>query len=147
MSNQNITSADAVITLVVAEIFPSGFNLEQFEAQNIFDMGDTDMAEYQRTADGKLLGGFVYGDLPWTFHLAASSPSISYIDTWQNTQMTAKSVLRVNGTVILPSLGKKYVMTNGILQRARRMPSAGRVLQPVTGLIQWETVTPTNYSA
>ncbi|MXF49859.1 hypothetical protein GR294_25605 [Raoultella sp. Lac2] len=147
MSNQNITSADAVITLVVAEIFPSGFNLEQFEAQNIFDMGDTDMAEYQRTADGKLMGGFVYGDLPWTFHLAASSPSISYIDTWQNTQMTAKSVLRVNGTVILPSLGKKYVMTNGILQRARRMPSAGRVLQPVTGLIQWETVTPTNYSA
>ena len=45
------------------------------------------------------------------------------------------------------SLGKKYIMTNGILQRARRMPSAGRVLQPVTGLIQWETVTPAGYSA
>lgn len=147
MAGQNITSADAIIELVIAELYPSGFNLEQFEAQNIFEMGDTDMAEYQRTADGKLLGGFVYGDLPWTFHLAASSPSIKYIDNWQTTQMTARSVLRVNGTVILPSLGKKYIMTNGILQRARRMPSAGRVLQPVTGLIQWETVTPADYSA
>ncbi|MGN3692329.1 phage tail fiber protein, partial [Klebsiella pneumoniae] len=81
------------------------------------------------------------------FHLAASSPSIKYVDNWQTTQMTTRSVLRVNGTVILPSLGKKYIMTNGILQRARRMPSAGRVLQPVTGLIQWETVTPADYSA
>lgn len=147
MSSQNITSADAIITLVVDDIYPSGFSLEQFEAQNIFDMSDTDLAEYQRTADGKLLGGFVYGDLAWTFHLAASSPSIEYIDTWMSTQITSKSISRVSGTVILPSLGKKYTMTNGILQRARRMPSAGRVLQPVTGLIQWETVTPANYSA
>ena len=139
MAGQNITAADAIIELVIAELYPSGFNLEQFEAQNIFEMGDT--------ADGKLLGGFVYGDLPWTFHLAASSPSIKYIDNWQTTQMTTRSVLRVNGTVILPSLGKKYIMTNGILQRARRMPSAGRVLQPMTGLIQWETVTPAEYSA
>ncbi|MDP1205904.1 hypothetical protein Q6273_28805, partial [Klebsiella pneumoniae] len=63
------------------------------------------------------------------------------------TQMTTRSVRRVNGTVILPSLGKKYLMTNGILQRARRMPSAGRVLQPVTGLSQWDPVTPADYSA
>ncbi|ENZ3702023.1 hypothetical protein ACGI9D_003267 [Klebsiella quasipneumoniae] len=147
MAGQNITAADTIIELVIAELYPSGFNLQEFEAQNIFEMGDTDMAEYQRTADGKLLGGFVYGDLSWTFHLAASSPSIKYIDNWQTTQMTTRSVLRVNGTVIQPSLGKKYIMTNGILQRARRMPSAGRVLQPVTGLIQWETVTPAAYSA
>jgi hypothetical protein len=52
MSGQNITSADAIIELVIAELYPSGFNLEQFEAQNIFEMGDTDTAEYQRTADG-----------------------------------------------------------------------------------------------
>lgn len=146
MSNQNITSADAIVELVVAELYPSGFNLEQFEAQNIFEMGDTDAAETQRTADGKLLAGFIYGDLPWTFHLAASSPSIQYFDTWLTTQMTARTILRCNGTVILPSLGKKYTMTNGVLQRAKRMPSAGRVLQPVTGVIQWETITPSNYS-
>lgn len=147
MAGQNITAADTIIELVIAELYPSGFNLVEFEAQNIFEMGDTDMAECQRTADGKLLGGFVYGDLSWTFHLAASSPSIKYIDNWQNTQIATRFVLRANGTVIQPSLGKKYIMTNGILQRARRMPSAGRVLQPVTGLIQWETVTPAAYSA
>ena len=61
MAGQNITAADAIIELVIAELYPSGFNLEQFEAQNIFEMGDTDMAEYQRTADGKLLGGLIQG--------------------------------------------------------------------------------------
>ena len=39
MAGQNITSADAIIELVIAELYPSGFNLEQFEAQNIFEMG------------------------------------------------------------------------------------------------------------
>ncbi|MFO5689450.1 hypothetical protein ACLBQD_30760, partial [Klebsiella pneumoniae] len=29
MSGQNITSADAIIELVIAELYPSGFNLEQ----------------------------------------------------------------------------------------------------------------------
>ncbi|MCP6237388.1 hypothetical protein NL436_28290, partial [Klebsiella pneumoniae] len=43
MAGQNITAADAIIELVIAELYPSGFNLEQFEAQNIFEMGDTDM--------------------------------------------------------------------------------------------------------
>ncbi|ENQ6475110.1 hypothetical protein ACEPND_002054 [Klebsiella pneumoniae] len=147
MAGQNITAADAIIELAIAELYPTGFNLEQFEAQNIFDMGDTDQAEYQWTADGRLLAGFVYGEMPWTFHLAASSPSLKYFDGWVTAQRTARSIFRVNGTVILPSLGKKYIMTNGVLQRAPRMPSAGRTMQAVRGVIQWENITPESYSA
>lgn len=78
----SLTSADANITLTVTNLYPSGFTLEEFEAQNIFDQGDTEMAETIRTADGKLVGGFIFGDMPWTFHLMPTSPSRSYIDTW-----------------------------------------------------------------
>jgi hypothetical protein len=53
--SQTITSADCTITMTVTNLYPSGFQFEEFEAQNIFDMGDTEMAETTRTADGKLV--------------------------------------------------------------------------------------------
>ncbi|WP_042871471.1 phage tail fiber protein [Dickeya poaceiphila] len=140
----SLTAADAIIQLTVTNLYPSGFQMESFEAQNIFDMGDTDLAETIRTADGKLTGGFIFGDLPWTFHLTADSPTRSKLDTWYTTQQTSKAIFRCNGIVWLPSLGMKYTMTNGILKRWKVIPAAARILQPVTGLIEWETVTPEN---
>ncbi|HHS9880595.1 TPA: phage tail fiber protein [Klebsiella aerogenes] len=146
MSNQNITSADAVITLTIPNLYPSGFELEEFEAQNIFDMSDSDMAEKVRTADGKLLAGYVFGDLQWTFHLSPSSDSINYVNTWANTEKAAKTKFRCFGTIILPSLGMKYTMNNGVLMRWRWIPSAGRVMQPIPGMIEWESITPERFS-
>lgn len=147
MANQTITSADSIITLTVTNLYPSGFQLQEFEAQNIFDMGDTELAETIRTADGKLVAGFVYGDLPWTFHIMPSSPSRNKFDTWYLTQRTSAAIFRCNMVVTLPSLGKKYTCTNGVLTTWKVMPSAGRVLQPIAGVIQWETITPEDYSA
>ncbi|WP_313687902.1 phage tail fiber protein [Pantoea sp.] len=147
MSSQTITSADCTINLTVTNLYPSGFAMQEFEAQNIFDMGDTEVAETLRTADGKLVGGFVFGDLPWTFHLMPSSPTRAYLDTWFLTQRTSLAIFRCNGVIILPSLGKKYTLTNGILKNWKVMPSAARVLQPMAGLIEWESITPEDYSA
>lgn len=147
MPSQTITSADSIINLTVTNLYPSGFQLQEFEAQNIFDFSDTEVAETLRTADGKLVAGFVYGDLSQVFHLAASSPNRSNIETWYLSQRTAVAIFRCNATVILPSLGKKYTCTNGVLTQCKVMPTAGRVLQPVTFTIQWETVTPEAFSA
>ncbi|EPY6812455.1 phage tail fiber protein [Klebsiella quasipneumoniae] len=146
MSN-SLTSADCTIILTVTNLYTSGFNLEQFEAQNIFEMGDTEIAETIRTADNKLTGGYVNGDLPWTFHILPDSPSRNYIDTWFQTQRTAKALFRCNGTIYLPSLGKKYTMTNGIFKSWKAIPSAGRILQPMAGLIEWENIVGSDYAA
>ncbi|AYW18587.1 MULTISPECIES: phage tail fiber protein [Klebsiella] len=147
MMANSLTSADCTIILTVTNLYTSGFNLEQFEAQNIFEQGDTELAETIRTADGKLTGGFVFGDLPWTFHLLPDSPSRSYIDTWFQTQRTSKAIFRCNGTVYLPSLSRKYTMTNGIFKSWKAVPSAGRILQPMAGLIEWENIVGSDYTA
>lgn len=147
MASQTITSADCTITMTVTNLYPSGFQFEEFEAQNIFDMGDTEMAETSRTADGKLVAGFVFGDMTWTFHIMPSSPTRAKIDTWNTTSRTSKAIFRCNAVVILPSLGMKYTMTNGVLKSWKIIPSAGRVLQPMAGLIEWENITAEEYSA
>lgn len=143
---QTITSADCTITMTVTSLYPSGFKFEEFEAQNIFDMGDTDMAETQRTADGKLVSGFIFGDLTWTFHLQPSSPTCSKLDTWMTAQRTGKAMFRCNMVVLMPALGRKFTCTNGVFKRYRTMPSAGRVLQPMAGIIEWENITAEDYN-
>lgn len=142
----SLTSADCIINISVINLYPSGFRLEQFEAQNIFDMGDTVMAETIRTADNKLTGGWVAGDLPWTFHLLPDSPCRGKIDTWYQTQRTTKSLFRCNGTVYLPSLGRKFDLTNGIFKSWKAIPSAARILQPMAGLIEWEDIVGSDYN-
>lgn len=142
----SLTSADCIINLTVTNLYPSGFKLEQFEAQNIFDQADTALAETVRSADGKLTGGFVFGDLPWTFHLLPDSPSRGKIDTWYQTQRTSKALFRCNGTIYLPSLGRKYTLTNGIFKSWKAIPSAARILQPMAGLIEWEDIVGADYN-
>jgi hypothetical protein len=41
----------------------------------------------------------------------------------------------------------KYTMTNGVLKSWKILPSAARVLQPMAGLIEWESITAEEYSA
>ena len=85
--------------------------------------------------------------LPWTFHIQPSSPTRAKIDTWNTTSRKAKAIFRCNAVVILPSLGMKYTMTNGVLKSWKILPSAARVLQPMAGLIEWESITAEEYNA
>lgn len=142
----SLTSADCIINMTVDNLYPSGFKLEQFEAQNIFEMADTTIAETIRTADGKLTGGFIFGDLPWTFHIQPDSPTRGKVDIWYQTSQTSKAIFRCNAIVMLPSLSRKYVLTNGILKSWKPLPSAGRILQPIAGQIEWETIVGSDYN-
>ncbi|EGQ5294914.1 hypothetical protein I4B40_002123 [Enterobacter cloacae] len=113
----------------------------------MFAFGDTEMAVSVRGADGKLSAGFVFGEYLQTITLMPDSPSWPLFETWILTSVTSKAVFRCNATIILPATGKKYTLTNGVLQRAKSMPDAQRVLQAGTFQINWENVTPEPYQA
>ncbi|HHA1934002.1 phage tail fiber protein [Enterobacter ludwigii] len=146
MSN-TITSADSTYALSVTNLFPSAQTLEGYAADAMFAFGDTEMAVSVRGADGKLSAGFVFGEYLQTITLMPDSPSWPLFETWILTSVTSKAVFRCNATVILPATGKKYTLTNGVLQRAKSMPDAQRVLQAGTFQINWENVTPEPYQA
>ncbi|MEG4669620.1 hypothetical protein UXP85_25560, partial [Enterobacter cloacae] len=131
MSN-TITSADSIFALTVTNLFPSAQTLEGYAADAMFALGDTEMAVSVRGADGKLSGGFVFGEYLQTITIMPDSPSRELFETWQLTSLTSKAVFRCNATIILPAISRKFTLTNGILQRVKAIPDAQRVLQAMT---------------
>jgi hypothetical protein len=146
MSN-TITSADSIFALTVTNLFPSAQTLEGYAADAMFALGDTEMAVSVRGADGKLSAGFVFGEYLQTVTIMPDSPSRGLFETWQLTSVTSKAVFRCNATIILPAIGKKFTLTNGVLQRVKAMPDANRILQAMTFQINWENVTAEAYQA
>ncbi|EPQ1031646.1 Uncharacterised protein [Enterobacter ludwigii] len=146
MSN-TITSADSIFALTVTNLFPSAQTLEGYAADAMFALGDTEMAVSVRGADGKLSGGFVFGEYLQTITIMPDSPSRDLFETWQLTSLTSKAVFRCNATIILPAISRKFTLTNGILQRVKAIPDAQRVLQAMTFQINWESVIGENYAA
>ncbi|MFZ4252068.1 phage tail fiber protein [Enterobacter ludwigii] len=146
MSN-TITSADSIFALTVTNLFPSAQTLEGYAADAMFALGDTEMAVSVRGADGKLSGGFVFGEYLQTITIMPDSPSRDLFETWQLTSLTSKAVFRCNATIILPAIGRKFTLTNGILQRAKAIPDAQRVLQAMTFQINWENCVGEAYNA
>jgi hypothetical protein len=139
MSN-TITSADSIFALSVTNLFPSAQIIEGYAADAMFALGDTEMAVSVRGADGKLSGGFVFGEYLQTITIMPDSPSRDLFETWQLTSLTSKAVFRCNATIILPAISRKFTLTNGILQRVKAIPDAQRVLQAMTFQINWESV-------
>ena len=92
--------------------------------------------------DGHLAAGFVYAPVPWSVSLMADSPSNTIFDQWYAANKQAVDLFRSNGSVWLPSLGKKWAMTNGALTVYRPMPDAAKTLRPRTFQILWESVDP-----
>jgi hypothetical protein len=146
MSN-TITSADSIFALTVTNLFPSAQTLEGYAADAMFALGDTEMAFSVRGADGKLSGGFVFGEYLQTITIMPDSPSRDLFETWQLTSLTSKAVFRCNATIILPAISRKFTLTNGILQRVKAIPDAQRVLQAMTFQINWESVVGEAYNA
>lgn len=144
--NNTITSADAIFSLTVTNLYPTAQVLEGYAADAMFAFGDTEMANTVRGVDGKLSAGFVFGEYLQTITVMPDSPSWQIFETWMLTSLTAKAVFRCNATVILPSTGRKYTLTNGVLQRTKAMPDAQRVLAAGTFQISWESVTPEAYN-
>jgi hypothetical protein len=138
----SITSANSTIMLAVPGVFNAPQALEQFAADDIFTNDAVAAAETMMGVDGVLTGGFVYASVPWTVTLMADSPSNDFFDTWYNFNRQAIDVFTCNGTVWLPSLGKKFNLNKGFLKTYRNMPDAAKTLRPRAFVIEWNSVTP-----
>jgi hypothetical protein len=138
----DITSSNAIIMLSVAGLFEIPQQLQQFSADNIYGTDPLEAAETAMGVDGNLTGGVVFNPTNQSFELMADSPSNDFFDTLFQRQKADQVLYRVNGTVTLTSVGKKYTMRRGILVTWQPMPEARRVLQARRHTIRWERVTP-----
>ena len=146
MSSNLITAADAILTLTVASLYTSPVQIQGFATDEAFEFGDVDLVETMLGVDGVLSAGWVPVTYTQSITLQADSDSNEIFDQWHLFQAQLQTPLVASGTVILPSTGKTYDLTNGFLKGYSPAPPAKKVLQPRKYSILWNKVTPSAYA-
>jgi hypothetical protein len=137
-----LTSANSVFLLTVAGIFTTPQRLQGFSTDSAFGTDAIDLAEVMMGVDGRMSAGYTPQPFKTTVTLQADSPSNIIMDTWAQATRTAREVFPGNGTIVLPSLNKKFAMTRGFLTSYPPMAEAKKVLQPRAYVITWEDISP-----
>lgn len=138
-----ITSANSVVTLSVAGLFPVPQQLQGFSAERAWESEGIELSESLMGVDGKKSTGYVPRIVPQTFSLQADSDSRKIFTAIINATKAAREVFPISGTIDIPSTGESFICTNGTLKNAKMLPDAGTVLQPMNYVIEWESITPT----
>lgn len=140
--NSTITSANSVVTFTVPGLFPAPVQLQGYSADRAWTSDNIDLAEVQRSVDGRQTGGYIFNSVPQTFSLQADSPSKQIFLDIQNTMKAAREIIYISGTIDLPSTGESFTCRRGILKTVKSLPDAARVLQAMDFTIVWESIDP-----
>jgi hypothetical protein len=140
MTDTTITSANSVMTLVVAGLFPSPVQIQGYAMDEAFATEAFDLAEVQMGVDGRMTAGYTPNPTKMTITLQADSPSKDIFTTLIQATKTAREVFYVSGSIALPSTGEAFTLTRGILTNTQQLPDAKKVLQPMKFVITWESI-------
>lgn len=136
---KTLTAANSVITLTIAGLFPVPVQLQGFAADDIFDSEAIEPAETLMGVDGKLSAGWVPMPIKQGFTLQADSDSVAFFETWYQAQQNVREIFRGSGLIVLPSVNRKMIMTNGVLS-SYQPSTAKKILQPRKFTVTWEAL-------
>lgn len=140
----NITSANSTAVLSVSQVFPSGIRLQQFATDQSVVMDEVTCAETRLGVDGFLAAGWIPGEKPVTIMLEASSPSYDALAQVWSAQEQARTLYECTLTVRVPSLGKTYSWSGGVLKSGTPFPGHKKVLDPTTWKFVFARFNPSN---
>lgn len=137
---RTLTSANSVLAIQVAGLFPVPQIMQGYATDDMFSMGDVDTSEVLMGVDGHLSAGYVPVAREFTFTLQADSDSNDIMDALIAAEDAGKEKYVVNGTISLPGLGNKFVMTRGFLGSVTPMAAAGKTLKPRKFTIKFQSI-------
>lgn len=136
----DVTSLNSTAVMIVEELYPAGFNLEQYSTDAAISQGDDTFAETRMGVDGQMVVGAVDNIKTVTVTLEPSSPSIEYLTTLAKAIRTNKKHYPVTLIVNIPSLGVTRTYSNGALKTGKIMPDINKTLQPIAFTFDFEKV-------
>lgn len=147
--NRNITSANATAILTVDNAFPAGIIFEYFSSDQSFSGDEVEIAETKMGVDGKLHAGWIPAERNVTFTFSPDSPTIIFLEELIAVQNVAKNVFFCDLPITVPSVGKLYHYTNGVLKKTKMLPDGKKTLDPVSYTFTFEDmkVTPISTAA
>lgn len=134
----NITSANATAVMVVDSLFPAGFNLEAFSTDQSLAMGEETVTETRMGVDGKMAAGFMPSIKNVTISFEQFSPSVEYLEQLYQAMQANKKTYEVTLVATVPSIGKTYTFTGGVLKTAKPFADHKKVLDPVNYSFDFE---------
>lgn len=135
----SITSANIVLTLGVVGLFDTPQTIRGFAPDAAVATQAATIGESQVGVDGFIAHGFVFGIMPIEIDLLANSPSIKFFDDWIAAELAVREKLLCFGTVVYPSVGKKFTFTDGGLAQHPGIIGAKKVLDTQKYIINVST--------
>lgn len=132
-----ITAANAVFMLNVPGVTFAPTQLQGFGVDDAFTNEAVEAAETQIGVDGFGVAGYVPREVAMTIRFLASAPAPVLFENWIAYQDTIQDVAYAAGTIILPSVGRKYTCYMGALMRVSTMADVRKVLANREFRINW----------
>ena len=139
---RTLTSADVVLTLVVAGLFDTPTQIQGFTADNVIATEGPVTAETSIGVDGRLSAGFVHNKVPQKIYLQADSESVDFFDTIYRAQQSQQTVFFCSGEITVKATGKSYTMTRGVMVKGKPIPDIKKILSAPEYDFEWESVSP-----
>ena len=128
----DITSANATLVLTVDGLFPGGIELQQFSTDQSVSQDEVTTAETRMGIDGFMAAGWIPSIKAVTLMLEASSPSAAALTELHRAEEQARAKYSCTLTARVPSIGKTYTWSGGVLKAGTPFPANKKVLEPTT---------------
>lgn len=138
----DITASNCIFMLSVTTIFPVAQRLQGFGADAAFATDSVEIAQVGKGVDGKPFAGYTPYNTPQNITLMPDSPSLQLFLQWMQTMKATQGIFVAQGSVSIPSIGQKWTLSNGVLNRAPPIPNVQKVLQAMEFQITWDDVSP-----
>jgi tail fiber protein gp32 len=143
MADTTITSANSVFSLVVPGLFPAPVQLSGYSTERAWNSDGQDLAETQMGVDGRMAFGYVPAPVRMTISLQADSPSKAIFTAIARAVKAAKDQFTLSAVIVLPGTGESFTLSRGVLQNAKAIADAAKVLQAMDFVIVWQDVAST----
>jgi len=144
MSQQDLTAANSTFSISIPDLYTVPQILQDFVADNPFSTSDIEVAETVVSLEGHLFAGYVPNPISQSITLLPNgglgNDSAGILVDWIQAQRTSKGIFRANANITAPSLGKVFILTNGVLKTGKVIPDARRIYQAISFTIVWENV-------
>ena len=128
----NITSANATAYMTVKDIYPAGFALNNFATDQAIDEDEDTIAETRMGVDGYMAAGYTPSIKAVNITFEATSPSVQYLNNVYLASQKNRRTYEVTLVINVPSTGKVYTYSYGVMKTAKPLPALKTVLDPVS---------------
>lgn len=139
---KTLTAANAQLTLFAKPYLPIPVLIQGFATDSAFLFDTPAVAEAMIGVDGIMSAGYLPSITRQTISLQADSPSMSWFEDMFAATKAAREIAWLYGSIAVPSLGKSFILTKGVLEQFTQAPPVGKILQPQTAQIAWNDVQP-----